>query len=124
MPETRPPLDISGQSLAEIVRALGERRLPPVEQWIPAHCGHSGMRIARDGTWFHEGRPITRSAMVRLFSTVLRREEDGSHVLVTPVEKLTIDVERRTLEVTLANPDSRLDPTVDKLWYDKIVRIR
>lgn len=51
------------------------------------------MRIARDGTWYHEGSPIRRPAMVRLFSTVLRREPDGSHVLVTPVEKLDIEVE-------------------------------
>ena len=51
------------------------------------------MRIARDGTWYHEGQPIRRPAMVRLFSTVLRRESDGSHVLVTPVEKLAIEVE-------------------------------
>jgi len=51
------------------------------------------MRIARDGTWFHQGSPIGRTAMVRLFSTILRREPDGSHVLVTPVEKLDIDVE-------------------------------
>ena len=51
------------------------------------------MRIAADGTWFHMGTPITRPAMVRLFSTVLRRESDGSHVLVTPVEKLSIEVE-------------------------------
>lgn len=51
------------------------------------------MRIARDGTWFHEGSPIGREAMVRLFSTILRREADGGFVLVTPVEKLDIDVE-------------------------------
>jgi len=51
------------------------------------------MRIARDGTWYHEGAPIARPAMVRLFSTVLRREPDGRHVLVTPVEKLDIAVE-------------------------------
>jgi hypothetical protein len=51
------------------------------------------MRIARDGTWYHDGAPIRRPAMVRLFSTVLRREADGRHVLVTPVEKLEIDVE-------------------------------
>ena len=51
------------------------------------------MRIARDGTWYHQGTPIARPAMVRLFSTVLRREPDGSHVLVTPVEKLAIEVE-------------------------------
>ena len=80
-------------SLAEIAVAVTERRLPPVELWHPTHCGHSGMRITRDGTWFHDGDPIRREAMTRLFSTVLRREEDGSHVLVTPAEKLTIDVE-------------------------------
>jgi hypothetical protein len=51
------------------------------------------MRIARDGTWYHEGAPIRRPEMARLFSTVLRREPDGRHVLVTPVEKLDIDVD-------------------------------
>lgn len=51
------------------------------------------MRIGRDGTWYHEGAPIRRPAMVRLFSTVLRREPDGRHMLVTPVERLEIDVE-------------------------------
>jgi len=85
--------DLSTLSLAEIARLVEERRLPPVERWNPARCGHSDMRIARDGTWFHEGSPIGRPAMVRLFSTVLRREPDGRHVLVTPVEKLDIDVE-------------------------------
>lgn len=64
-----------------------------MESWNPTHCGHSEMRIARDGTWYHQGSPIVRPAMVRLFSTVLRREPDGSHVLVTPVEKLEIEVE-------------------------------
>jgi hypothetical protein len=93
MPETRPPIALRGLSLAELQKAIDERRLPPVERWDPKHCGHSGMRIARDGTWFHEGAPIRRPAMVRLFSTVLRREPDGRHVLVTPVEKLDIDVE-------------------------------
>jgi len=85
--------DLSTLSLAEIVRLVEERKLPPVERWNPTHCGHSGMRIARDGTWFHEGSPIGRINMVRLFSTVLRREPDGRYVLVTPVEKLDIDVE-------------------------------
>jgi hypothetical protein len=72
---------------------IEERRLPPVDQWNPDRCGHSGMRIARDGTWYHEGKPIRRPAMVRLFSTILRRQPDGGHVLVTPAEKLDIDVE-------------------------------
>jgi uncharacterized protein len=70
-----------------------EKKLPPVDRWNPQHCGESFMRIARDGTWFHEGSPIGRPAMVRLFATILRREPDGSYVLVTPVEKLTIEVE-------------------------------
>lgn len=80
-------------SLADVARRLAERKLPPVEQWNPSHCGHSDMRIARDGTWFHQGSPIGRAAMVRLFSTILRREADGRHVLVTPAEKLDIDVD-------------------------------
>jgi hypothetical protein len=93
VPESRPPIELNGVSLAELQTLIDERRLPPVDQWNPQRCGHSEMRIARDGTWFHQGSPINRPAMVRLFSTVLRREPDGSHVLVTPVEKLEIEVE-------------------------------
>jgi uncharacterized protein len=93
MPEARPPIELQGISLAELQKLIDQRRLPPVERWNPEHCGHSGMRIGRDGTWYHECAPIRRPAMVRLFSTVLRREDDGRHVLVTPVEKLEIDVE-------------------------------
>lgn len=93
MPESRPPIELQGLSLAELRNLIDERRLPPVDRWNPEHCGHSDMRIARDGTWYHQGSPIRRQAMVRLFSTVLRREADGRHVLVTPVEKLEIEVE-------------------------------
>lgn len=93
MPEARPPIDLQGISLAELQRLIDQRRVPPVDRWNPERCGHSGMRIARDGTWFHDGAPIRRPAMVRLFSTVLRREPDGRHMLVTPVEKLEIEVE-------------------------------
>jgi uncharacterized protein len=88
-----PPPDLSALSLADIARLAEENRLPPVDKWNPAHCGDSEMRIARDGTWFHQGTPIGRAAMVRLFSTILRRETDGRFVLVTPVEKLDIAVE-------------------------------
>jgi hypothetical protein len=89
-----PPLpDLSALSLADIARLAEENKLPPVDNWNPDHCGDSEMRIARDGTWFHQGSPIGRAAMVRLFSTILRREPDGSYVLVTPVEKLDIVVE-------------------------------
>lgn len=85
--------DLAALSLADIARLAEARKLPPVERWNPTHCGDSEMRIARDGTWFHQGSPIGREAMVRLFSTILRREADGSYVLVTPVEKLDIVVE-------------------------------
>ena len=93
MPMPPAPPDLSGLSLADIARLAEEEKLPPVDRWNPDHCGTSGMRIARDGTWFHEGSPIGRQAMVRLFSTILRREPDGGYVLVTPVEKLDIEVE-------------------------------
>jgi hypothetical protein len=93
MPEKRPPIELEGITLPELQELIDRRSLPPVDKWDPPLCGHSGMRIARDGTWFHEDRPIERPAMVRLFSTILKREPDGSHVLVTPVEKLTIDVD-------------------------------
>lgn len=92
MPNTPPP-DFASLSLAEIAKLAEADRLPPVESWNPQHCGDSEMRIARDGTWYHQGSPISRPAMVRLFSTILRREPDGRFVLVTPVEKLDIAVE-------------------------------
>ncbi len=103
MPETRPPLDLAGLSIADLQAYIAERKLPPVDKWNPERCGHSGMRIARDGSWYHDGEPIRRPAMVRLFSTVLRREPDGRHMLVTPVEKLEIEVEStafRAIEMT------------------------
>jgi hypothetical protein len=68
------------------------RGLPPVHLWHPAHCGEIDIVIRRDGLWFHEGSPIGREALVRLFSTVLRKDPDGFH-LVTPAEKMRISVE-------------------------------
>lgn len=88
-----PAPDLASASLAELERYADAGTLPPVESWHPTHCGDSEMRIAADGTWFHQGSPIGRAAMVRLFSTVLRREPDGGFVLVTPVEKLDIAVD-------------------------------
>lgn len=94
MPERAPPPpDLAGLSLAAIAELAAARRLPPVERWNPTHCGDSRMRIARDGTWWHEGAPIARPAMVRLFAGLLRREPDGRYVLVTPAEKLDLAVE-------------------------------
>ncbi len=85
------------RGLAGVIAAAGAappetRALPPVHLWNPAHCGEIDIRIARDGVWFHDGSPIGRPALVRLFSTVLRRDPDGFH-LVTPVEKLRIQVD-------------------------------
>ncbi len=85
--------DLAAMSLADVAKALADKRLPPVDKWNPSHCGDSEMRIARDGTWFHQDSPIGRKELVRLFATILRREADGSYVLVTPGEKLDIAVE-------------------------------
>jgi uncharacterized protein len=68
------------------------RGLPPVHLWNPPFCGDLDMQIASDGTWFYMGTPIGRPALVRLFSTILKRE-DGKHFLVTPVEKVGIRVD-------------------------------
>lgn len=80
----------------QLVRAAKEAsksgRLPPVHLWNPPFCGDIDMEIRRDGTWFHEGTPIGRAPLVRLFSTILRKEGDR-YFLVTPVEKVGIRVE-------------------------------
>lgn len=79
--------------LASLQREASRGRgLPPVEKWHPAHCGDIDIRIARDGVWFHQGSPIGRKELVRLFSTILRKDPEG-YVLVTPAEKMRIVVE-------------------------------
>lgn len=85
--------DLSSLNVEEIAQLADNQQLPPVERWNPAYCGHSGIRIQRDGSWIHEGSPIRRPELVRLFSRVLRRESDGRYMLVTPGEMLDIDVE-------------------------------
>ena len=72
--------------------AAAGRPLPPVERWNPTHCGDIDIRIARDGTWYHQGTPFARRELVRLFSTILRKDPDGFH-LVTPGEKMRIRVD-------------------------------
>src|ERR1700682_1110492 len=79
-------------NLASVARSAAKRGLPPVHLWNPDVCGDIDMRIAGDGTWFYMGTPIGRPALVRLFSTILKREGD-KHFLVTPVEKGGIRVE-------------------------------
>ena len=93
--DTNTPSDVK-QGLDGIAAAVargGEGHgLPPVHLWNPPDCGDIDIRIARDGLWFHEGTPIGRAPLVRLFSTILRRDPDG-YWLVTPVEKMRIKVE-------------------------------
>ncbi|MDF1736280.1 MAG: DUF1285 domain-containing protein [Minwuia sp.] len=88
----KPHLDIA--DLAERMSAAAGRGYPPVDRWHPEHEGVIDMRITADGTWLYQGSPIQRAGMVRLFSTVLRRDDDGHHYLVTPAEKqrITVDV--------------------------------
>ena len=82
----------SAESLAASARAAKKGGLPPVHLWNPPFCGDLDMRIARDGTWFYLGTPIGRFELVKLFSTILRRDGDD-YFLVTPVEKVGITVD-------------------------------
>ncbi|MDP2124977.1 MAG: DUF1285 domain-containing protein [Parvibaculum sp.] len=86
------PGGLKGLAVAE-AEGKKARGLPPVHKWNPPFCGDLDMRIARDGTWYYMGTPIGRARLVRLFSTVLRHDEDGKYYLVTPVEKVGITVD-------------------------------
>ncbi|MCB1507008.1 MAG: DUF1285 domain-containing protein [Hyphomicrobiaceae bacterium] len=81
-----------GRLEAEL-RSGGGRGAAPVERWNPPYCGDIGLAIGRDGTWFYRGSAIGRMPMVKLFASVLRRDDDGRHYLVTPVEKVDVSVE-------------------------------
>ena len=80
------------QSLLKAAREAGTG-LPPVERWHPEFCGEMDLVIKRDGSWWHEGVRIARDRLIRLFATILRKDDDGVHYLVTPVEKIAIKVE-------------------------------
>jgi len=82
----------SAESLAASIKATKTRGLPPVEKWNPPFCGDIDMEIRRDGTWFYEGTPIGRPGLVKLFASILIREENA-YFLVTPVEKVGIRVQ-------------------------------
>ena len=91
------------------------RGLPPVHLWNPPFCGDLDIRIARDGTWFYLGTPIGRPALVRLFSTILKRE-GGKHFLVTPVEKVGITVDDA--------PFLAVEMDVEGAASDRVLRFR
>lgn len=86
-------------SLEQVLAALkaqaggADRGPPPVDKWNPTYCGEAGFEILRDGTWRHEGTRITRESLVKLFASILRKDEDGETYLVTPVEKILVKVE-------------------------------
>jgi hypothetical protein len=93
---TKPTIDAnrtaSAESLATAAKKAAKNGLPPVHLWNPEFCGDLDMRIARDGTWFYLGTPIGRPELVRLFSSILRRDGED-YFLVTPVEKVGIKVD-------------------------------
>ncbi|MCJ2051983.1 DUF1285 domain-containing protein [Methylobacterium sp. J-070] len=88
-----PAIDPTLSRLGAALGDLPKRGLPPVERWDPPYCGAIDIRIAADGSWHHNGSPIRRDKLVKLFATILRREPDGRTVLVTPVESVGITVE-------------------------------
>lgn len=79
--------------LQEFIGSAADQRPAPVESWDPPYCGDIGLKILHDGTWMHQGRPIGRASMVKLFARVLRKDEDGRTYLVTPAEKVDVEVE-------------------------------
>ncbi len=89
------PIDAANplKGLADARKSSGKKGLPPVHLWNPPLCGDINMRIDRDGTWFYLGSPIGRKELVKLFSSVLRHDDDGVHYLVTPVEKCSVEIE-------------------------------
>lgn len=88
-----PPPDLAALSLEQIAALVADRKLPPVDQWHPKAQSDSRMVIKADGRWFHDGGEIRRPAMVRAFASLLWRDADGQHWLVTPYEKQSIVVE-------------------------------
>lgn len=79
--------------LEALQASVSGKPLPPVDSWNPAYCGDIGLQIRRDGTWIYQNSPIGRMPLVKLFASVLRRDADGRHYLVTPVEKVDVAVE-------------------------------
>ncbi|MBV1867244.1 MAG: DUF1285 domain-containing protein [Marinosulfonomonas sp.] len=105
-------VNLTAESIAASAKAAGKGGLPPVHLWNPEFCGDLDMRIARDGTWFYLGTPIGRKELVRLFSTIIRKDGDD-YFLVTPVEKVGIKVDDAPFvavdyEVSDPGPDQTL----------------
>lgn len=93
MPDTNDIGDVLAVLKANGVEGKGPRQFPPVHLWNPERSADIGMEIRKDGSWWHEGGRINRHKLVDLFATILRRDNDGSHWLVTPHEKVVVHVE-------------------------------
>lgn len=91
-------------AVAQAAKQAPGRGLPPVHLWNPDHSGEIDIVIQRDGAWRHEGAVIQREALVRLFSTILRKDDDG-FMLVTPAEKLSIAVDDAPFVAVLMTAD-------------------
>ena len=79
--------------LEALIRAQAAKGPAPVERWDPPYCGDIGLRIRTDGVWLYRDSPITRPALVKLFASVLRKDADGRHNLVTPAERISVAVD-------------------------------
>jgi len=99
----------SSDPIASLRAALDSTNLPPVHQWHPETTREIDMRIARNGDWFYQGSRIHRERMVRLFSTVLRCDDDGSTYLVTPQERLKIQVEDAPFTAVLLHKEGQAE---------------
>lgn len=105
---------IAGSGLDALIRSAGEGAGPrPVEKWNPPYCGDIGLKIRADGIWFYQGSPIGRMALVKLFASILRKDDDGRTYLVTPAEKVDCVVEDAPflaveMAVTGAGPEQSL----------------
>jgi hypothetical protein len=102
-----PPPDLSSLSLAQIAELAAAQKLAPIEQWHPEKRGDSEMRIAANGKWYHQGGEITRPAMVRAFSALLRRDGDDGYSLVTPYEQLSIIVDDAPFQAVEVHGDGQ-----------------
>jgi uncharacterized protein len=118
MPYEAPP-DLAGLSLNEVVQAVLARKLPPLERWNPTETADSEMRIASDGTWYHQGRPLTRPAMVHAFASLLARDDRGQHWLLTPECRQSVEVEDAAFVAT--DVEAKDDALVFRLNTDELV---
>lgn len=110
--------------IAELAARLSDQSYPPVHLWEPEFCGDMDLEIRTDGNWHYMGTPIGRKKLVKLFSTVLRLDDDGEYYLVTPVEKLRIKVQDApflAVEMDVVDDESGLQQLVFRTNVDDIV---